>query len=166
LATALIWALTAGSALFWTLRAGGAWTPAGAQLVGGPPPGALAVDARAVGRALGASGPTTTAAAPEVSSRLALRGIVVHGNSGAALIAVDGKPPKPVRVGATLEGIEGGWTLQSVTPRAVTLATGEQQARLEMPLLSERSSASDAIAPVSPPASAVLPSGARMRPRP
>jgi general secretion pathway protein C len=69
----------------------------------------------------------------------------MHGNHGAALIAVDGKPPKPVRVGAALDGVEGGWKLQSLAPRAAVLATdGHQQARLEMPRLSSATPATSA----------------------
>jgi general secretion pathway protein C len=151
LAAALIWALAAGSALFWALRAGDGWVPTDAP-VAGQMPDVAAVDARAVGRALGASESAAAGEpAPDVVSRLALRGIVTHDGVGAALIAVDGKPPRPVRVGAALEGVEGGWTLQSVSPRSVVLAAGGQQARLEMPPLSERSSAASAPA-ASPPA--------------
>jgi general secretion pathway protein C len=149
LSAALIWALTAGSALFWALHAGGQRTPVDAQVAGGPPSGALTPDAQAVGRLLGVSGPAA-APGPDVVGRLALRGIVTHGHRGAALIAVDGKPAKPVRVGAALEGVDGGWKLQSVAPRSVVLAADGQQARLEMPPLSERASASSAPAAARP----------------
>jgi general secretion pathway protein C len=132
LVTTLVWALLAGSALFWVLRAGSQWQPVSAQVTGGSP-GMLVADARMVARALGASGAVDAAPAPDVVSRLALRGIVTHGSRGAALIAVDGKPARPVRVGAALEGVEGGWILQSLDPGAAVLAAGDQQARLEMP---------------------------------
>ncbi|MCL1961890.1 MAG: hypothetical protein FWG56_09010 [Desulfovibrionaceae bacterium] len=159
LAAALVWALAAGSALFWALRAGGGGTLVDAPAAGGPLPGAAAPDARAVGRVLGVPGSATAAApASDITSRLTLRGIVTQGSHGAALIAVDGKPPRPVRAGAALEGVEGGWTLQSVTPSAVVLAAGDEQARLEMPPLSARSSASDAAAPARP-APAMMPPG-------
>jgi general secretion pathway protein C len=143
LLTALLWALLAGSVLFWALHAGGQWAPVQAQVAGGPPPGALAVDTRMVGQALGASGITDTAA-PDVVSRLALHGVVTHGSRGAALIAVDGKPPKPVRVGAALEGVEGGWKLQSLAPRAAVLVAGDRQAQLEMPRLPSATPAASA----------------------
>ena len=159
LAAALIWALAAGSALFWALRAGGERAPVDVQVAGGPA-GAVAPDARAVGRVLGVPGSEAAVAAPGVASRLALRGIVTHGNGGAALIAVDGKPPRPVRVGAALEGVDGGWTLQSVTPRAALLTAGGQQARLEMPPLSKRSTTGDAVAPI--PTAQAGPSGIGM----
>lgn len=38
---------------------------------------------------------------------------------GAALIAVDGKPAKPYRVGAV---VDGQWVLSAVQPRRVVLA--------------------------------------------
>ena len=155
LLTALVWALVAGTALFWWLRAGGGGLPVDAQVAGGAP-AAAAVNTAVVARVLGAPEHSQAAApAADVTSRLALRGIVTYEGRGAALIAVDGKPAKPVRVGAPLDGVEGGWKLQSLTPRTVVLAAGDQQAKLEMPRLSERSSAGDAVAPtrhlVAPP---------------
>lgn len=152
LLTLLIWALAAGSALFWALRLGTGPQRPDAAVAGGPPPGGVAVDTRTVARALGAVDASASAAAPapDVVGRLKLRGIVTHGSRGAALIAIDGKPPKPVRVGAALEGVEGGWTLRSVSPSAVVLAADDREARLEMPPLSQRSSAGDAVAPARP----------------
>lgn len=159
LLTLLLWALVAASALYWYFRASGvtpmAMPPAAATA------GGAGIDARQVARALGAQGPAAPASVatppPALASRLALRGIVTHGVRGAALIGIDGKPPRPVRVGATLEGVEGGWTLRSVAPHAVVLGAGDEQLRLEMPPLSERSSASDAVAPARPPATAIPP---------
>ena len=140
--TALVWALLAGSAVFWAMRMGGA--PLVNAPVAGGPAGAAPVDAHLVARMLGApDGAAPAAPAANITSRLALRGIVTYEGRGAALIAVDGKPPKPVRVGATLPGVEGGWAVQSLTPRTVVLAAGDQQAQLSMPLMSERSTAND-----------------------
>ena len=147
LATALVWALAAGSALFWALRVGGG-APVNAPVAGGPAPGAAAVDAPALARMLGAAS-AAPAAAPDVAGRLALRGIVTHGRQCAALIALDGKPARPVRVGAPLEGAEG-WTLRAVEPGAVVLAADGREARLEMPPLSARAHASAAPAAAAP----------------
>ena len=157
LLTLAIWALVAGSALFWALRLGSGPQRPDAAVAGGPPPGGMTVDTQAVARALGAvDAPAAAAApAPDVVARLALRGIVTHGGRGAALIAIDGKPARPVRVGATLDGVEGGWTVRSVTPRAVVLAADGREARLEMPPLAQRSSAGDAVAPTRPAPGAV-----------
>lgn len=160
LLTLLLWALVAASALYWYFRASGAAglaTPRAASTAGS----GAEVDARQVARALGALGPAApaSAAAPAtpLAGRLALRGIVTHDGRGAALIAVDGKPPRPVRVGAALEGVEGGWTLRSVAPHAAVLGAGDEQLRLEMPPLAERSSAGDAVAPTRPPAATANP---------
>ena len=152
LLTLAIWALVAGSALFWALRLGSGPQRPDAAVAGGPPPGGMMVDTPAVARARGAvDAPAAAAApAPDVVARLALRGIVTHGGRGAALIAIDGKPARPLRVGATLDGVEGGWTVRSVTPRAVVLAADGREARLEMPPLAQRSSAGDAVAPTRP----------------
>ena len=53
-------------------------------------------------------------------SRFALVGVVAgrHSGGGAALIAVDGKPPKPYRVGMQ---VESGLVLQSVGAREARL---------------------------------------------
>ena len=162
LAALVIWALLAASALLWWLRAGSG-APVQAPVAGGAPPEGVPVDARAVARALGAP-ESEPAAAPvaDIASRLALRGVVTHDGRGAALIAVDGKPPTPVRVGAALAGVDGGWTLRSVTPHAAVIASGDSQARLEMPPLDKRSSAGDAVAPVRaplPPQPRIVPGG-------
>ncbi len=67
-------------------------------------PEPVAPDAQALARLLGA-GPVAPAAAPAAASRFALEGVLAGTASGhgAALIAVDGKPPKPYRVGAEVE---------------------------------------------------------------
>ena len=150
LPTLLLWALVAASALFWYLRTGGG-NPVRAPLAGSAAGERAPADSRLVARALGVPDAAAPVAAttpePALAGRLALRGIVTHAGRGAALIAVDGKPPKPVRIGAPLEGVEGGWAVRSLSPSAVVLAAGDQQLRLEMPGLSERSSAGDAVAP-------------------
>jgi general secretion pathway protein C len=79
------------------------------------------VDPAAVARLLGA-GPVTAAAATSASlaSRFALVGVVAdRSHKGAALIAVDGKPAKPFRVGAA---VDEGLVLQSVESRRAVLA--------------------------------------------
>lgn len=160
LLTLLLWALVAASVLYWYFRVSGV-TPMATPPAAGAGGSSAEVDTRQVARALGALAPAAPAAdaapAPALAGRLVLRGIVTHGGRGAALIGVDGKPPKPVRVGAALDGVEGGWTLRSVTPHAVVLGAGDEQLRLEMPPLAERSSAGDAVAPTRPPAAAANP---------
>lgn len=146
LATLVVWALAAGSGVFWLLRLGERVPLPTAPVAGAVDP-AAGVDPAAVARALGAAQATASApAATDVASRLVLRGVLTHGAGGAALIAVDGQPARPLRVGATLPGLEGGWVLQSVAPHAVVLAAGGREARLELPPFSERSRAGDAVA--------------------
>lgn len=121
-----IWAGVAASAVFWGLR----------LFATGPslPPQAVAIAPQAlsggdVSRVLGAA-PASAPATPVVplapaSSRFALLGIVApRGESaaaeGLALIAVDGKPPRALRVGAR---VDGDLVLQRVHARGVELGT-------------------------------------------
>ncbi|HQD15607.1 MAG TPA: type II secretion system protein N [Ottowia sp.] len=161
LPTLLLWALLAASALWWWLRAGQPVAPPQAPVAGGAP-AALTVDSAQVARALGATAaaPAAPAAAPELGGRLALKGVVTHGGQGAALIALDGKPARPLRVGALLEGVDGGWRLRAVSPHAAVLAADGRELRLEMPAPAARTAAVG-VAPVAPP----LP-GAPMSPPP
>lgn len=130
-ATFVVWGLVAASAVYWGLKLSSAGTSAPvapiARTVAAPDPAATA-------RLLGA---TATANAPvaSLSSRFSLQGIVAEPDGGgAALIAVDGKPPKPYRVGAP---IDESLVLQSVEPRRATLAANLQAPpalTLELPL--------------------------------
>jgi general secretion pathway protein C len=115
--TFLVWALLAGSSVYWGLKLTA--RPAG------PTRAPLAVrtpapaEPAAVARLLGAS-PAAAAPAPSLASRFALVGVVAsRTRQGAALIAVDGKPAKPFRVGAQ---IDEGLVLQAVEGRRATLA--------------------------------------------
>jgi general secretion pathway protein C len=131
--TLALWALVAASAVYW-----------GTKLIHRGPivpeaPAArtsVAVDPAAVARVLGASpAVTAAAAAPSLASRFNLIGVVYsHSQYGTALIAVDGKPARPFRVGAQ---IEEGLVLQSVEPRRASLgakAEGPPAITLELPL--------------------------------
>jgi general secretion pathway protein C len=92
-------------------------------------------DPAAVARLLGAS-PASTAAAPVASlaSRFVLVGVVASpSHKGAALIAVDGKPAKPFRVGSA---VDDRLVLQSVGSRRAVLAEstdGPAVVTLELP---------------------------------
>ena len=114
-------ALMAVSVVYWGLKGGGATTHPAAlpvALVGAPP-----VDPQAVARALGgglASATLARADAPAAASRYVLAGVVAdRSRGGAALISVDGKAAKPVRVGTR---VDGGLFLQSVAGRRAVLA--------------------------------------------
>jgi general secretion pathway protein C len=118
-ATFAVWGLVAASAVYWGLKLTSrpSVAPAAPLAIRTPPP----ADPAAVARLLGAS-PVVAAAtpAPSLSSRFALVGVVSsRSRQGAALIAVDGKPPKPYRVGAA---VDEGIVLQSVESRRAVLA--------------------------------------------
>jgi general secretion pathway protein C len=114
--TAAVWAGVAFSAVSWGLR----WTAGGqASAAAMAAPQTLAdVDAMAVARSLGTV-TVQAAAAPSVASRFQLIGVLDGGtNAGAALIAVDGKPAKPFRVGAV---VADGLVLQGTEAKRVSL---------------------------------------------
>jgi general secretion pathway protein C len=104
--------------VFWGLRLA---SPSGAVA---PPAAAkapqTAADPAAVAQLLGAvSSQPVAAATPDAASRFELLGVVADADQqGAALIAVDGKPAKPFKVGAT---VAEGYVLQSVDTRAASL---------------------------------------------
>lgn len=135
--TLLVWAAAAASVAYWGLRlsseaaTGPTVVPAARQA--GP------VDPAVVARLLGhsntvAAGPAAPAAAP-MSSRFNLVGVVAdRSQHGAALIAVDGRPAKPFRVGSR---VDEGLVLQSVQPRRAVLAAsleGPAVVMLDMPV--------------------------------
>jgi len=120
-ATFLLWALVAASAVYWGLKftANAAVVPV-ATAVRAPAP----ADPAAVARLLGASPAAAAAPVASLSSRFALVGVVAsQSHRGAALIAIDGKPAKPFRVGAA---VDEGLVLQSVEARRAVLAASAQ----------------------------------------
>lgn len=106
LASFVVWAVVAASALAWGLR----WTARPVPLAGST---SLAVNAPPQGmgdltRLFGAPIVVPAPQAPPADARFKLIGVVApragsHG-SGLALIAVDGKPPRAVATGALLDG--------------------------------------------------------------
>lgn len=131
--TLLVWAAAAASAAYWGLKlsAGGAGPLPAAGL---RPP--AAADPAAIARLLGAGAAAQSASPqPSAASRFQLVGVVADkSEQGAALIAVDGKPAKPYRIGAR---IDEGLVLQSVQPRRAVLAPSlqaEPAITLELPL--------------------------------
>ena len=130
-ATTALWALAVGSIVFWGLRlAAPPAAAAYAPLAAAPGPQA---DPLAVSRALGAvtDAPVAVAAAP---TRFTLLGVVAGRSSGGtALIAVDGQPAQPFRVGSA---VVPGVVLQSVGPRRAYLGgEGVATVTLDMPVL-------------------------------
>ncbi|MET3444631.1 general secretion pathway protein C [Variovorax paradoxus] len=122
-ATTGLWALAAGAAVFWGLRLASPAEPVAAAAT--MPRAAVSADADAVARLLGAVSASDAApAAPEAASRFALSGVVADPfNQGAALISIDGKPPRPFRVGSR---VGDNYVLQSVGVRAATLGASAQ----------------------------------------
>lgn len=122
-ATTGLWALATGAAVFWGLRLAAPPEPVAAAAT--MPRAAVSADADAVARLLGVvSAAEAAPAAPEAASRFALSGVVADPfNQGAALISIDGKPPRPFRVGSR---VGDNYVLQSVGVRAATLGTSAQ----------------------------------------
>lgn len=134
LATLALWALLAASCVYWALQVA---PRAPARAVAAPMRTPPAADPAAVARLLGANPMAASpAAAPAINlaSRFNLLGVVAaRSRRGAALIAVDGKPPRPFRVGSA---IDDGLVLQSVEARRATLAAsldGPAVLTLELP---------------------------------
>jgi general secretion pathway protein C len=136
----IIWAAVAASLAYWGLR----WLarPTGVPTNATP----VSMDSGTQGdlrRLLTgpakASGPQVdTSAASALASRMKLLGVVAPrqetDHNGVALISIDGKPPKAIRVGGV---IEGDTVLQSLTQRGASIgpAGGPAAATLDLPLL-------------------------------
>jgi general secretion pathway protein C len=157
-----VWALVAASAVFWGLRL--LVTPPAA------PAHTLAVADGAPARVdltrlFGAPAVATSAStqAPAASSRFQLVGVMapkVPDEHGIALLAVDGKLPRPYRVGAT---IDGELVLQSVSLRTASIgpARGAPVVVLEVPPLPVAATGS-----LPPPASFAPPAAGPVPPMP
>ena len=133
LVTLLIWVVAAASVVYWVLKivAASRVVPALPALAAPAP----TTDPVAISRMLGAVA-AAPAAQATVASRFTLLGVLAGTpGGGAALIAVDGKPARPVRVGGA---VEEGLVVQSAVGRQVKLATdmtGPATLTLEMPPL-------------------------------
>ncbi|TAM48003.1 MAG: hypothetical protein EPN61_04100 [Burkholderiaceae bacterium] len=140
-ATLIVWALAAASVVFWALKFVPAPSAPTALPIAGS--GAPAVDPAAVARLLGANAAAPAAQTTSGASRYVLLGVVAdREHRGAALIAVDGKPPKPFRVGAT---VDDGLLLQSVAPRRALLGPSlgaPASVTLDLPVATEAPAAS------------------------
>jgi general secretion pathway protein C len=133
-ATFAVWLLAAASCAYWGLKLTA--RPAGniaAPVAVRPPP---AIDPAAVARLLGGTAPApgAVAAQPSLASRFALVGVVAGAQSrqGAAVIAVDGKPARPFRVGSA---VDEGLVVLAVQGRQAVLGPpgGAPVLTLELP---------------------------------
>jgi len=131
-AAGLLWLAAGLSAGDWVLLA---WGRAPVTPVSVLATEQVSADTVAVARTLGALPAVATAAvaASAAPPRYNLLGVVAVGTrDGAALIAVDGQPPRPYRVGAPLDG---GLVLQAVTRGTARLGpTLEAPATVELTL--------------------------------
>ncbi|MCU0941054.1 MAG: general secretion pathway protein C [Hydrogenophaga sp.] len=119
------WLIAGLSIGYWVLHVLGRSpvTPvaSGAVMATAPEPASLA---RVLGAPPELAASVQPVSAPPLASRFQLIGVVADAaDGGAALIAVDGQPPRPYRVGASLDG---GLVLQSVQRRSVRLAPSAQ----------------------------------------
>jgi general secretion pathway protein C len=152
LATALVWAGCAASAVAWGLRLSGSAlaVPANAQLLapdqslrGDPlrlfslPPAAATAAAPAQAsrfRLVGVVAPlaplaTSAPVAPKVGQAATNRG--TRRDVGVALLSLDGKPARAYRVGAA---VDGAWVLQGVSQRGAQLGPAGAPAALQLEL--------------------------------
>ena len=118
-----VWGLAAFSIVFWTMRLMQQATPG--LPVAAAPPQAVQADAASMVRVFGRSVvKPVNVAAPEQplidpSTRFVLMGVAAQrNNQGVALIAVDGKPARPYRIGGKIEDV---YVLRSVTKGSATL---------------------------------------------
>lgn len=131
--TLLVWLAAGASVAYWGLKLSASSGPRAMPVMA---PGAASADPAMVAYLLGvraqAAPDAPVAAAP---NRFQLAGVIAsHTRQGAALISVDGKPPKPYRVGAQ---VDAGLILQSVGPRRAVLAAsndGPAAFTLDLPL--------------------------------
>lgn len=172
-----VWALVAAGVVGWGLKLSSDPTAMPAQTVlaqaGLPAAGDWT-------RVLGAAPAAVAPAAPPPDARFRLLGVVaprgqVGSAQGVALIAVDGKPARALRVGAVVEGEQ---VLQAVQARAVAIGPrhGAPTLRLELPPLPPPTAGLPSAAPpgmppgVPPPApqaqAAVLPQAQPIVPAP
>ena len=173
-----LWALVSASAVFWLTRLLSQSAPAPAHAVTAGQ--SISTASADLSRVLGSTRtPAQSAAAPvepAVSARFKLVGVVAsrvaQPDSGLALIAVDGKPPRPVGLGGV---VDGSLVLLAVNHRRAELGPtgGQATVTLELPIVPEpnRSSRPSAgfaggavaapppiVAPVAVPAPPGLPS--------
>lgn len=131
-ATFVLWGLAAASAVAWGLKLSAPASSGAPALV--PGRAATAPDPAAITRLLGASPVAAAAPVPSLASRFQLVGLAdQRGGTDIALIAVDGKPARPFRVGSQ---VDEGLVLQAVEGRRAMLgaaARGPATVILELP---------------------------------
>ena len=132
LITFALWALCGVSLAWWGLRLTQGSAPGRAPLAVSQAP---VLDAQALARLLGADAVPSSGAVAAAPTRLVLLGVLAGtvSGDGAALIAIDGKPAKPYRVGRE---VEPGLIVQSLGAREARLGAaldGPATMTLELP---------------------------------
>ncbi len=149
----VIWAVVAASAVFWLTRLLSRSDPAPSHTVTANAGASASAD---LSRLLGSTRTASAEASepePEADARFKLIGVVAPNaaaaDSGLALIAVDGKPPRPVLLGGV---VDGPLVLLAVNHRRAELgpAGGEATVRLELPAVPEANRSKPAARPVAP----------------
>jgi general secretion pathway protein C len=150
----VIWAVVAASAVFWLTRLLSRSDPAPAHTVTAN--AGASVASADLSRVLGSTRTASVEASqpePEADARFKLIGVVApksaSPDSGLALIAVDGKPPRPVLLGGV---VDGPLVLLAVNHRRAELgpAGGEATVRLELPAVPEPNRSKPAPRPAAP----------------
>jgi general secretion pathway protein C len=151
----VIWAVVAASAVFWLTRLLSRSDPAPPQTVTASAGASVAAAdmSRLLGSTRTASVEASAQPEPEADARFKLIGVVApksaSPDSGLALIAVDGKPARPVLLG---DVVDGPLVLLAVNHRRAELgpAGGEVTVRLELPAVPEPNQSKPAPRPVAP----------------
>jgi general secretion pathway protein C len=150
----VIWAVVAASAVFWLTRLLSRSDPAPSHTVTAN--AGASVASADLSRLLGSTRTASAEASepePEADARFKLIGVVAPNSaaadSGLALIAVDGKPPRPVLLGGV---VDGPLVLLAVNHRRAELgpAGGEATVRLELPAVPEADRSRPAARPAAP----------------
>lgn len=132
--TLVVWSVALASLGYWLLKI--AFVPAAPASVPVAAAAPVATDAVAVSRLLGSVAPVAQSVQVSLASRFSLIGVIAGApGGGAALIAVDGQPAKPFRVGSA---VDQNLMLQSATGRQARLAEsrdGPAALVLELPPL-------------------------------
>jgi general secretion pathway protein C len=142
LTTFLLAAMAAASAAYWVLK----WSePTAPPRASAMLPPAQAIDTRKIALLLGATpaSANSSANAPAVNTLASykLMGVIAQGSQGSALIAIDGKPAKPYRVG---DKVSDTLILHSVSARGAALAPSLQapiSGKLELPAMASANTA-------------------------
>lgn len=140
IAAFLVWALVAACAVYWAMRLLAAPAPLPASVQPVSLSGALKGDIARLFASPATPALDTAPVEPALASRFKLVGVLAPKDAergrgqGIALIAVDGKPPRPYRVGASLGD---SLVLQAVAARGATVGprAGPAALQLEIPAL-------------------------------